>query len=78
VAGPRCRSEQAAANASGLSPSFVVARGCFGAVIARGRGFAGRAGPTARSGHLGFATVLTLIVVPLLYAVFFSVRNPAR
>jgi len=27
---------------------------------------------------LGFATVLTLIVVPVLYAIFFKVPNPAR
>ena len=27
---------------------------------------------------LGFATVLTLIVVPVLYAIFFKVRNPAK
>ena len=27
---------------------------------------------------LGFATVLTLIVVPVLYAIFFRVPSPAR
>ncbi len=27
---------------------------------------------------LGFATILTLIVVPVLYAIFFRVPNPAR